>query len=59
MVEMKKYKLCDIVKTSSGGTPKSTIAEYYEGGNIPWINSGELGNPFITSTKNFITKKRI
>lgn len=57
MVEMKKYKLCDIVKTSSGGTPKSTIAEYYEGGNIPWINSGELGNPFITSTKNFITKK--
>ena len=54
---MKKYKLGDIAKTSSGGTPKSTIAEYYEGGNIPWINSGELGNPFITSTNNFITKK--
>lgn len=56
-MEMKKYKLGDIAKTSSGGTPKSTIAEYYEGGNIPWINSGELGNPFITSTNNFITKK--
>ena len=54
---MMKYKLGDIAKTGSGGTPKSTVAEYYENGNIPWINSGELNNPFISSTSNFITQK--
>ena len=54
---MMKYKLGDIAKTGSGGTPKSTVAEYYENGNIPWINSGELNNPFISTTSNFITQK--
>lgn len=54
---MTKYKLGDIAKTGSGGTPKSTVADYYENGNIPWINSGELNNPFISSTSNFITQK--
>lgn len=54
---MMKCKLGDIAKTGSGGTPKSTVAEYYENGNIPWINSGELNNPFISTTSNFITQK--
>src|SRR5690606_31318853 len=31
------------------------IGEYYENGNIPWINSGEVNNPFIVETKNYIT----
>lgn len=56
-MELTKYKLGDIAKTGSGGTPKSTVADYYENGNIPWINSGELNNPFISSTSNFITQK--
>ena len=56
-MEMTKYKLGDVAKTGSGGTPKSTVAEYYENGNIPWINSGELNNPFISTTSNFITQK--
>jgi type I restriction enzyme S subunit len=42
--------------TASGGTPLSTKKEYYENGNIPWINSGELNNPFIIEGKKFITK---
>jgi type I restriction enzyme S subunit len=53
--EMKK--LSDIATTGSGGTPLSTKKEYYENGNIPWINSGEVNMPFIVSTKNFITQK--
>lgn len=55
-MEMTKYKLGDIAKTGSGGTPKSIVAEYYENGTIPWINSGELNHPFISSTENFITQ---
>ena len=45
----------DIANTYSGGTPQSSNKEYYENGNIPWINSGELNNPIITKTFNFIT----
>ncbi len=45
----------DIANTYSGGTPQSSNKEYYENGNIPWINSGELNNPIITKNCNFIT----
>ena len=55
-MEMKSYRLGDIAKLGSGGTPKSTIKEYYEGGTIPWINSGELSEPFIYETINYITE---
>jgi type I restriction enzyme S subunit len=53
--ELKKIK--DIAKTGSGGTPLKSKKEFYENGNIPWINSGEVNAPFIISTKKFITKK--
>lgn len=45
----------DIANTYSGGTPQSSKREFYENGNIPWINSGELNNPIITNTCNYIT----
>lgn len=48
-------KISDFAKTASGGTPKSTNKAYYEDGTIPWINSGELNSPYISTTTNFIT----
>lgn len=41
----KEIKLGDVFRTSSGATPLITVLSYYEGGNIPWINSGELVSP--------------
>ncbi|RGV57237.1 restriction endonuclease subunit S [Bacteroides intestinalis] len=38
----------------SGGTPKSTIAEYY-GGNIPWLNTKEINFNRIYKTEKTIT----
>ena len=52
----KEITLADIFKTSSGATPLSTEISYYEGGSIPWINSGELSSPYIYNTKNFISQ---
>ena len=46
----------EIAATYSGGTPKSTNIEYYNNGEIAWINSGELNSPIITKTTNYITK---
>lgn len=49
-------KIQEIAKTYSGGTPTSSKSEYYENGTVPWINSGELNNAYITNTSNFITE---
>ena len=49
-----KVKLGDVCKTSSGGTPTSSNASYYENGNIGWLRSGDItthiwkNNAFIT-----------
>ena len=39
----------------SGGTPKSTQAEYYNG-NIPWLNTKEVKNCRIYATERQITE---
>lgn len=52
--EVKRLK--EISLTGSGGTPLSTNPEYYENGNIPWINSGEVNAPFIINAKKFISQ---
>ena len=31
-----------IAEIASGGTPSSSVKEYYEGGNIPWISPADL-----------------
>ena len=56
-VGWKEIKLGDVFRTSSGSTPLSTEKSYYEGGVIPWINSGELASPYIYETSNYITQK--
>lgn len=45
------------LKTSSGGTPNKMYKEFYEGGNIPWLRSGEVCKKNITETEMFITQK--
>ena len=51
-----KWKLNTKAQTSSGSTPLSSKDEYYQGGTIPWINSGELSENEIIEPKNFITE---
>ncbi len=50
-------KIGDVLKTGAGGTPLKRHKEYYEGGDIPWLLSGEVGNRDIISTENFITQE--
>jgi len=54
-----KWKFVSIAEkcqTGAGGTPLKSHKEYYEGGNIPWIRSGEVNKKEITKSKMFITK---
>lgn len=50
-------ELKDFADTGSGGTPTSTVKSYYENGTIPWINSGEVNQPYIVRAEKFITEE--
>lgn len=50
-------KLGEICKTGAGGTPLKTHKDYYEGGTIPWLLSGEVAQGEILKSKNYITEK--
>lgn len=50
-------KLGEVCKTSAGGTPLKVHKDYYEGGTIPWLLSGEVAQGEITQAQNFITEK--
>lgn len=49
--------LGDLCKTGAGGTPLKSVREYYQGGEIPWLLSGEVSQGDITHASNFITQK--
>ena len=49
-----KKKLSDLGDWKSGGTPDTSIEEYYKG-DIPWYTSGELGDIYISESKKKIS----
>ncbi|MEF2619370.1 MAG: restriction endonuclease subunit S [Clostridia bacterium] len=50
-------KINDICKNVfSGGTPNRKRLEYYKGGNIPWLNTGEIKFNRIYKTEQHITE---
>jgi len=49
-------KMPEVVKWGSGGTPKATQKEYYEGGTIPWLIIGDLNDGVITDSSTKITE---
>ena len=50
----KKGNVGHLFKTVLGGTPSRNIADYW-GGDIPWINSGEVNKLRIIKESEFIT----
>lgn len=49
-------QLFDLFKTSSGGTPLKSKKQYYDGGTIPWLTSGEVDRLHINSARSKITQ---
>lgn len=46
----------NVFKSYSGGTPIKSHQEYYDNATIPWLNSGEVCQKYITSTNNYISE---
>jgi type I restriction enzyme S subunit len=55
MNEWKKYKLGEILNLFGGGTPKTTVPEYWNG-NIPWLSVVDFSN---VNKKVYKTEKTI
>ena len=51
-----KLKISNFTDVITGGTPSTTKKEFWENGNIPWLNSGELNQDIITTCDNYITE---
>jgi type I restriction enzyme M protein len=49
-------KICSFM---TGGTPTSTVAEYYENGTIPWLVSGDIHSFEIWDCEKRITQKAV
>ncbi len=46
-------QLCERVE--NGGTPKRNVEEYWEPAEVPWLTSGEVRQPFVVGTENYIS----
>lgn len=53
---MKFEKLGNIVTITSGGTPLTSINEYYSNGTIPWVKTGDLKVRHLTNVPDKITQ---
>ncbi len=52
-------KIEDIAYIGTGATPLTAHRDYYENGNIAWINSSSTKAQFIAEASNYITQKAI
>lgn len=48
-----------VINIGSGTTPKSGEPRYYDNGNIPWLNSGDLNDSIVTTTAKTITQEAV
>ena len=52
--------LVELSKVSTivtGGTPSTSVIEYWDGGDIPWLQSGCCQNCYVSEASKYITKK--
>lgn len=54
--EWERIRLRWLSKRYSGGTPDTKNADYWEGGTIPWLNSGAVNQGTITEPSDYITE---
>ena len=50
-------KLGNYAEILTGGTPKTSIPEYWEPKNIPWMSSGEVNKRRLDGTDNMISEE--
>jgi type I restriction enzyme S subunit len=52
-----EQRISDFAEVITGGTPSTGKSEYWDQGEIPWLNSGEVNQEIITTCDNYITEE--
>ena len=52
---MDNVKLCELCNIVAGGTPSRSKAEYWQGGDIPWIKIGNIQGKYVSEADEYIT----
>ena len=50
-------KISELTKSYSGGTPSTSVKDYWNSNDVPWIKSGEIKDNIIKESQSFISKK--
>ncbi|MCC5849329.1 MAG: restriction endonuclease subunit S [Verrucomicrobia bacterium] len=65
-IDMRKHpkgwkfiKMGNIAKIGTGATPKRGHKAYWENGTVPWVTSGAVNNPYVTSAEEYITNRAL
>ena len=53
---MEYRKISELTTVVTGGTPSTSVGEYWKDGNIPWLQSGCCQNCEVDSTERYITQ---
>lgn len=54
-----RRRIGEVARVGSGATPKRDRPEYWAGGEVPWVTSGQLTRPFVTEPAALITQKAL
>jgi type I restriction enzyme, S subunit len=57
--EAPQRRIRDVAHVGSGATPKRDRRDYWIDGDVPWVTSGQLTQPFVTEPAAFITQKAL
>ncbi|GGQ34747.1 hypothetical protein GCM10010233_60530 [Streptomyces pseudogriseolus] len=52
-------RIKDIAEVGSGSTPLRSRQEYYKDGDIPWVTSGLVNEPYVDRASQYITQKAL
>ncbi len=50
------WKLGHLASIGSGSTPSRSRSQYWDGGDIPWLNSSAVNHPEILAADQFVTQ---
>ena len=54
--DWEQRKVSETAEIAAGGTPSTSVSEYWEPKEVPWLSSGEVHKKYVTYTDDMISK---
>lgn len=56
LITWEQRKVSETAEIVAGGTPSTSVSEYWEPKEVPWLSSGEVHKKYVTYTDDMISK---